>query len=374
MPADFFTKARSLFDGSELPASEREGLRLRVIADHFCARHDHPIGDLDQIFATLRQSLSAAPLNMIADVSSRLAAHPQTDRALLEDLVSRGGETACKALQAGRAFDSKMLADLAESGPPLQAKAIAEREGLTSGIATALSRRPEPEVLATLTRNPCFHIDRSTAVWLVSRARHDRSLAAALLARAPLACDLTPLFMFADPQARAVMILEARRRDVGLVPEFRARMPSVLAGAMSAAIARRDHDALAGILARRLEVSRGDTMRFVDDKGGEALALACNVAGVPQQITAELLSWLRDRSASDPKLVPLMRLATELAPQTARRILSAIFGKLPAQRVRDTALREQADRRGITQSGIDSGRDERAPPSSAAVHRVKGGS
>ena len=54
MSHDFFARADALFVSSDVPASERANLRLRVMVDHFDARTDHDARELPRIFSALR--------------------------------------------------------------------------------------------------------------------------------------------------------------------------------------------------------------------------------------------------------------------------------------------------------------------------------
>lgn len=332
MAGDFFEKADALLLSPDLPEGGRADLRLRVVADHFSMRQDHAPEDLARILSTLRHALDDATPGAVASLAHRLASHPQASRDLLTCLVERGDEAAAAALRSSAAFERQSLLRLAEFGPPSSATAIAERRDVPRDVATLLFRRPEREILVALAGNRKVHLDRATAAWLVLRARRDPALAGVLLARGPLACDLTPLFMFADRQSRAAMIVEARRREIGLVPEFRAPLPPGPAEEIRRAVLTRDRGALAGVFAQQLGLSRGDAVRFIDDTGGEPLALACNAAGVSPQQTIEILCWLRRRRPDDPVIVTLMRLATDLAPQIARGIIASIVGRPPRER------------------------------------------
>ena len=327
MAEDFLSRADMLLDATDLPERDRAALRLRVLADHLCIRTDHEPDSLAGITAALLDALGAAGLDARGAVAARLVAHPQTDDAILADLAMHGSEAAVAALRAGRVLDLSRLRHLAERGGSACASAIAARGDLSPEVGRVLFRRPEPDVLVALVANPRFQLDRATATWLVSRARHDRPLARALLARGPLACDLTPLFLFADTQERSAMIVEARRRDLGLVPEFRPALPQDVIAGIGPSTSQREIDALIVVLALRLGIPRATMTRFVEDDGGEPLALACNVAGMAPDQALELFCRLHGRRRDDPGLASLMRLAVDLAPQTARRILAAIVGR-----------------------------------------------
>lgn len=327
MIEDFLVRADRLVNATDLPARDRAALRLRILTDHFCSRTDHEPEALATIASSVLDALGAAGAEAIAPVAARLVVHPQSDDAIVACLAGRDSGPAVVAIRAGRALGSPLLLHLAESGGSACASAIAARRDLTPDVATVLLRRPESDVLVALVANPRFQLDRATATWLVARARHDRSLADALLARGPLACDMTPLFLFADAPTRRAMIVEARRRDLGIVPEFRPVFPQDVIVGIDASTSQREIDALVVVLALRLEIPRSIMTRFVEDEGGEPLALACNVAGVSPDQALELFCRLHGRRRDDPTLASLMRLAVDLAPQTARRILAAIVGR-----------------------------------------------
>ena len=327
MSDDFLAKTEALLSASELPEEERASLRLRIFADHFCARSDHASIPLARILTALCEAIPHAASAAVAHSAYRLAVHPQTDGKLLAGLVAFGGDVAAVVFRFGRFTEPQLLAKVAESGEASSASAIAERDDLTPALATILARRPEPDILIALAGNRSFQLDRASAAWLVSRARHDAKLASVLLTRGPFACDMTPLFMSADRSARATMIVEGRRRDVGLMPEFRVPWPNELVAEFERSLAQRDHGLLAGIFAQRLGLSRGDAMRFMLDSGGEPLALMCSGAHAEPFRTTAILCWLQDRAIDDPTVARLLALSTGLAPHSARRILSAIIGR-----------------------------------------------
>lgn len=329
MAEDFLTRTEMLLNATDIPERDRAALRLRVLTDHLCTRTDHGPDTLARIATALQDALGATGLDIPETVAARIVAHPQTDDAILVHLAGRGSEAAITALRAGRRLEASLLMRLAECGGSACASAIAVRADLTPQMAMVLFRRPEPDVLVALVGNPRFHLDRATATWLVSRARHDRALAQAMLARGPLACDLTPLFMFADAYKRNAMILDARRRDLGLVPEFRPALPHDVIAGIGAATSRREIDALIVILALRLGIPRAVMTRFFDDDGGEPLALVCNIAGVSPDQMLRLFCRLHGRRGDDPHVASLTRIVTDLAPQTVRRVLAAIVGRTP---------------------------------------------
>lgn len=339
MAEDFLSRADILLDATDLPARDRAALRLRILTDHLSVRTDHDPDALAAITSALLDVLGTVGPDEIASVASRLVAHPQADDAILTVLAEHGSEAAIAALSGGRVLSQSRFLHLAECGGSACAAAIAGRGDLTPAVAIVLFRRPEPDVLVALVLNPRFHLDRATATWLVSRARHDRSLARALLARGPLACDLTPLFLFADAQERGAMLVEARRRDLGIVPEFRPVLPQDVIAGINASTSRREIDALVVVLALRLRTPRAAMTRFVEDEGGEPLALACNVAGVSSDQALELFCRVHGRRRDDPGLASLMRLVVDLAPQTARRILAAIVGRMPGAPTLDGSSR-----------------------------------
>lgn len=353
MSEDFLSRADMLLDATDLSGLDRAALHLRILTDHLCARTDHEPDALARITAAFQDALGAAGLDALASVAARLVAHPQSDDAILTGLAMRCSEPAIAAIRAGRVHDLSLLRHLAERGGSACAAAIAARGDLAPEVAAVLFRRPEPEVLVALVTNARFHLDRATATWLVSRARHDRPLAQALLARSPLACDLTPLFLFADTQKRSTMIVEARRRDLGLVPEFRPALPQDVIAGISTSTSQREIDALVVVLALRLGIPRTMMTRFIEDEGGEPLALACNVAGMAPDQVLELFCRLRGRRRDDPDVVSLTRLAVDLAPQTARRILTAIVGRMSGVQIAESAAR--GDRTPYRRDAVETG-------------------
>ena len=327
-------KLDAFYASSALPQRERDDLRLRVLADHFASRPDHAADSAAGLDARLRDTLSRASPQRIASVAHKLAAHPQASTELLARMVSIGGPAATHALRNGARLDRAVLTQAAERGTTEQALAVAKRADLDAGLAETLFRRTEHNVLLALVANTSVALDRVTAKWLVLRARHEDALARAIIARRPPGCDLTPLFLVADAEHRAAMILAARRHDIGRTPDYRGIVTTDRP--IDLATTRRDRAAFAHALAHQLGVSLNDAMRLLEDDGGEALALALNVVHVTPEMARTILSWLRAGNAGDGHIERLMRLACELGASAARRMIGAMFAR-PVETTADTS-------------------------------------
>lgn len=325
MTDDFFAKLDSFFAGSALSGTDRADLRLRILTDHFATLADPSPEELARTETVLGEALADASPAAAGAMAARIAQHPHATSLLLAKLIALGGAAAEGALRWGRDVPRASLLAVAEHGTTAVAAALAARDNLEPALAAVLFRRTEGEVLRTLTKNPGVSLDRVTATWLIQRARHDNELARAILARKPLGCDLTPLFLAADEAERADMLVAARRRDLGTVPEY--RRTSGADDMLAPLVVREDRGAFAEALARKLGISRDDAVRLIDDAGGEALALALNVANVPSHGAATILNWLGKAAADDPRHARLLVLAGDFASQSARRILGAVFGR-----------------------------------------------
>lgn len=327
MPDAFLTRLETMIGASVLSETDRAGLRLRVLVDHLYAGGAQENCDAGAFDDALVMAVTEASRDAVGAQASRLVAHPRASGRVLAGLVARGGAAAAAALRYGANIDFAVLEQAAAHGDAAGAVALASSHALSAQIAALLYRRPEREVLIALVRNPACHLDRTTASWLVSRARHDEDLARVLLGRGPLACDLTPLFLAADIVARGKIMADARRRDLGGPPAARRVPPPALIETLGQAAMRHDRPTLVDALARDLRLSRSDVDRIVGDRGGEPLALLANVAGLPAPLTRSLLRWLAACSEGDTRFVALERLALDFPSQTARRIVAAVTGR-----------------------------------------------
>jgi hypothetical protein len=333
MAADFFRKLGATLDDSAVAHPDVAAIVLRVIVDHLRAASQHETDDLARIESLACAAIAQSRTGAVEAVAQIFARHPQTTSAILAALIAKGGAAALAALAFGQRVERALLMRAAAEGPADHAVAVARRPMLEDALVIGLVRRPEPEVLAALATNRSVRFDRPTLVWLVLRGRHDPALARALLSRAPLPCDVTPLFMAASREERAAMVLDAWRRDLARPPALAPVLTPADRASLEAAIEHDDAKAISECFASLLAMSRTEAATMAADAGGEPLALMCCATGISGALARNLALFLLAADAASPQAVAMQAILRTLSPASACRMLESILGR-PLMRAR----------------------------------------
>ncbi|MBE7220836.1 MAG: DUF2336 domain-containing protein, partial [Caulobacteraceae bacterium] len=187
---------------------------LRVLVDLFVSRPSHSDDALVQFEEMASRLLDEADGAARLLAAEKLAAHSQAPSALLKKLLADRDATA-DVILARATLDPHTLQSAAALGTTAMAAAVARRPDLDAATVRALAERPEPEVVAALADNPEAPIDIGLQRYLVRRARDNALLAARLLKRGGDPLELAALFLTADRDGRAAILMALRRQELG---------------------------------------------------------------------------------------------------------------------------------------------------------------
>ena len=299
---------------------------LRVLVDLFVCKAHHAQADLHQFEDMMQHLLDDADADVRLIVAEKLAPHAATPRSLLDRFLGYGGTIAVPVLEHA-VVDEEILLGVANWGPTAAARAVAGRSDLGLPVAAALAERPEPDIILALARNAAAPIDRSAFQYLVRRSRDDEELARALLAREGYPADRAALFLVANSEQRAAIMLAARRED--LSPELR-RMrlgpeeTAALTG-VERAILSPDRDGFDTALAVALRMPLSDVWRLIDDPKGEPLALALAAIGASAELAARVFILSGPAIGHSVMAVRTLTTLVETMPRhTASRLIAAM--------------------------------------------------
>ena len=324
---------------------------LRVQTDLFLAA---PVRDRAVLsaFASLATGLIATVDDATALIVARkLAACPDTPRAVLDRLAARGGAVA-EAVAAPPSVDTPDAPSV--TGAAAASEPARPPVADPADAATAAGAEPEP-----LPRG-------ETLLRLVAGARREPRLARALLARSELpAADLAPLWLYADPPQRAG-IVAATEATAALRP-----CPPAPRGLGTALCTHAAHGDLAGFvaaLAEGLGLGRDFLGAAVDPATRyDLLALALRAADLSEAEAAYVFLTLNETVArSVERVFGLVSLFRSLGRAAARDLLGAILDVDLPERVAGEHQPYYAPDGGKPRSGA-----ERAPMRPALPGRVR---
>lgn len=304
---------------------------LRVLVDLFALKPYHAPAEAARFEEIASRLIDRADPALCAFVARRIAGHPCAPPELLGKLARGSVEAAIAVMELAREVSPARLAAAAAWGPPEVAVAVAGRADLDGSLVAALAMRPEPEIALALARNPEAPLARGDLRALIARARADADLAAALLGRAA-AEDAAALFLYADAGQRLAILAAAQRAAIleafggARPPTPRPPCAEALAALETAALAAdapRFADQLAALKQLDLDAAR----RLVADAGGEPLAVALAALALEDDLVDRILIFLAPGDGSSvQRYERLRRLALELQPHTAARLLEAFAG------------------------------------------------
>jgi len=296
---------------------------LRVATDLFVMKDHHAPEEMRQFQEIALHMLDHVDGETRVAIAGKLATHGGAPAAIVERLIACGGETAAVLLEKSRALGARALVGAACFGDAETAAAVARRNDLAPELVQALAARAESAVLVALAENQSAAISRRSFIALVRRARGDLRLAAALLARADDADDVAPLFLAADPDERAAIILAVKRRALGRPRQAAAPPDDALLARLEQLAAQPNRRPFAAMLAAATGARVEDMAKVVDDGGGEPLALVLSALGMkPAAATRIFLMGDPKIAHSYPRIAALRQLVADMDPQTARRLVA----------------------------------------------------
>jgi uncharacterized protein (DUF2336 family) len=317
---------------------------LRVVTDQFVSQPRHPASDIRQYEELARQLIAEADIPTAIAVAKRLGPHPDAPPPVLEKLIDKHPDVAAALFATGAPIDRAKLAERAEWGSPAEAIAIAGRKNLDARTASALARRQESEVLCALAANKSAPLDAHAISFFLQRGRTDRELGRVLLARTDLMVDKSALFLLANCEQRAEMLAAARRADATARAEGK-RPPQRDLDALADLAASQKWTLFAIEFAMRLGCDPRGVQEIIRDKAGEPLAVALAALGMePADAARIFLSSEPDISHSFDRIRILTRITSDLSPQAARRLMSAMLGQpLPGEAPRHRRYEQATD-------------------------------
>ena len=315
-----------LVDLGRTPDVNIRPVLLRVLVDLFVSRPSHSDDAVRQFDEMVSRLLDDADDDARLIVAGKLANHPQTPAHLLKKLIAERGAVADTVLSRAT-LDSHTLQAAAVLGTAAMAAAVAQRQDLDAATVRALAERPEGEVVTTLADNATAPIDIGLQRYLVRRARDNAALAARMLKRGGDPLELAALFMTADREGRAAILLALRRQELGRPPAEPVAGADTARQQIERIALRPGQDGLDLVLCQALGLPSPLVERIVEDSGGEPLAVALAALGVSPELAARVFILGNPAiGRSYPRVRSLVGLVETLPVGAARRILASLSG------------------------------------------------
>jgi uncharacterized protein (DUF2336 family) len=307
------------------PDAESRRVLLRVATDRFVndpAPSRAAIAEFEKAALALLSDRDPVTRLVVArKIAPRIDAPPSVLAAIFE----RGHDAALLILECAVAAPRALLF-AAASGEAIGASAVAKRTDLDDEMVAVLAQRPIVKIALTLANNLAAPIGPDCLAHLVRRARDDRALAEALLARPASPLDQASLFMFASLEQRKAILIAAQRAELGR-PAAPAtwRAPDDAVRRLETYALSRQPDLLIEALAEALDCEVELARRIVDEPSGEPLAVALAALAASQEASMRILLLGHSPLNLDTnRLGALTRLKDGLRPAAARRVISAM--------------------------------------------------
>ena len=338
---------------------------LRAMTDLYVVRKHHTFEETRQYEEIALRMLPDMEPETCRAVARVLAPNPEAPASVLEALMQRDDECAAIVLSIAPALSDDALVAAAQFGPADQAVAVAFRAGVSTDLVSILMTREESMVWRALAENASALLDREALAELARRGRNDAKIARAICARTDDPIALQGLFLHASPTQRSGIVLEAERQEL-LAPSQSRSADPVMAGQLEMLAMQQETDGFRARLAEALSCDAEIARLIAIDQSGEPLAVALVSIGLSPEAIARvfLVSGLRLAESCD-RIESLYRLASQITPGAANRIMRAMLGipiSTPARTVR--RHQPQLDQTAAAAPG-------RAAPVSASPERRK---
>jgi uncharacterized protein (DUF2336 family) len=307
---------------------------LRVITDlYITADHHTPdeVAQFQEIAGTLAGQVDRDAALIAA---CKLAGYAGTPVPVGEALVARGDDAARIILADAAWLPRTIVIAQAATGDRVLAAAVAARADLDAALARLLLARRDALIDVSLAANTVAPLADDVKQELLARACDEEAIAAALLSRVDLSGgDRSVLFLRADKAGRRAIIdeMEAFAMSSGRSRQTRAAPPEIITGLETAAIAG-DDASFVSLLALGLGSHPAKVKRLVDDRTGEALAIALVALGIPDEVLTRIFMF-RDPliGHSTQKLFGLVDLSRRISWAAAHLITAALLGIVPRE-------------------------------------------
>ena len=307
---------------------------LRVLTDLYVAADHHTPDEVVQ-FQDIAGTLAGQVDRDSALIAAcKLAGYPGTPVAVGEAFVARGDDAARIILADADWLPRTIVLAQAATGDRVLAAAVAARTDVDAPLARLLLARRDPLIDTTLAANTAVSLADDVKQELLLRACDEDAIAAALLSRSDLAGpDRAVLFLRADKAGRRAIIdeMEMVALTSGRSRQTRAAPPEIATGLETAAISG-DESAFVSLLALGLGSHPAKVRRLVEDRSGEALAVALVALGISDEVLTRIFMF-RDPliGHSTQKLFGLIDLARRVSWAAAHMITTALLGLAPRE-------------------------------------------
>jgi uncharacterized protein (DUF2336 family) len=307
---------------------------LRVLTDLYVAADHHTADEVTQ-FEDIAGTLAGQVDRDAALIAAcKLAAYPATPMAVGEAFVARGDDAARIILADAAWLPRTVVLAQAATGDRVLAAAVAARTDVDPALGRLLLARRDPLIDTTLAANTTVALAEDVKQELLARACEEEAIASALLSRTVLAgTDRAVLFLRADKAGRRAIIdeMETVALTSGRSRQTRAAPPEIATGLETAAMSG-DESAFVSLLALGLGSHPAKVRRLVDDRTGEALAVALVALGISDEVMTRIFMF-RDPliGHSTQKLFGLIDLARRVSWAAAHLITMALLGLAPRE-------------------------------------------
>ena len=305
---------------------------LRVLTDLYVAADHHTPDEVVQ-FQDIAGTLAGQVDRDAALIAAcKLANYAGTPVAVGEAFVARGDDAARIILAHAGWLPRTIVLAQAATGDRILAAAVAARMDVDPPLARLLLARRDPLIDTTLAANTAITLADDVKQDLLSRACDEDTVAAALLSRSDLSGgDRAVLFLRADKTGRRAIIdeMETVALTSGRSRQTRAAPPEIATGLETAAISG-DESAFVSLLALGLGSHPSKVRRLVEDRTGEALAIALVALGISDEVLTRIFMF-RDPliGHSTQKLFGLIDLSRRVSWAAAHLITTALLGLTP---------------------------------------------
>jgi len=329
MTADIYARLRDLAAAADTRPKDMRPVLLRVTTDLFVLHASHTAQEIRLYEEMASRLIDDADDVTLAVVAQKLAPCADAPADVLRRLRARGGAAARELLRADRQIEKSELREIAANGPVGDACILAGRADLDREIASILAGRPERDVARTLAANATAPLQIEDMRLLISRGREDQTLAQALLARGGLGQDHLALYLSADPEQRARLLIIARAAGLPRLgrPEAASALEPAACAKLETAALRQKRAAFALCLAEIVGCDPLCARRMVEEDSGDALTLTFIAIGLPKEIAARIFLIAFPKVALDRFAFQRnMDLYDTLPRRDAARVIGAVTG------------------------------------------------
>jgi uncharacterized protein (DUF2336 family) len=323
-----------LFALSRTPGLDVRPTLLRVLTDLFVDARQRDAAELERFTELASHLVDQVDEETRFVVAGKLGPCAFAPRSVIDKLIAAETEVAARVIETSPLMRAEDLWTLATDGGPVTSAAIARRADLDGELIRFLARKNMPLVAEALGRNGAAKMDRETIALLSPQAATTPGLAQTLSRRPGVKAEwLAPIFLELDEAVRTTVLDAFAASDQADRPVPRDALivaPKLVLDALESAALARDLPALAGGVAQLFGMRADVALRIVNDRTGEALAVALVAIDVRvDQATRILMFANAEAGASYERMRKLVRLVETLPRSTATRLVR-LFSEAPS--------------------------------------------